>query len=79
LNDHGLVTVILRPTRRGVFFKPQHCFEREVAVKFDQREVIYDFGELDEVVPAYAITIHKSKWSEFPAVVMPLATRHYGG
>jgi exodeoxyribonuclease V alpha subunit len=35
----------------------------------------YDFGELDEI--PYAITIHKSQGSEFPAVVIPLATQHY--
>ena len=46
-------------------------------MRFDQREVIYDFGELDEVSLAYAITIHKSQGSEFPAVVIPLATQHY--
>jgi exodeoxyribonuclease V alpha subunit len=51
--------------------------EREVTVKFDQRDVVYDFGELDEVSLAYAITIHKSQGSEFPAVVIPLATQHY--
>ena len=51
--------------------------EREVTVKFDQREVVYDFGELDEVSLAYAITIHKSQGSEFPVVVIPLATQHY--
>jgi exodeoxyribonuclease V alpha subunit len=51
--------------------------EREVVVRFDQREVIYDFGELDEVSLAYAITIHKSQGSEFPAVVIPLATQQY--
>jgi exodeoxyribonuclease V alpha subunit len=51
--------------------------EREMTVRFDQRDVIYDFGELDEVVLAYAITVHKSQGSEFPAVVMPLAMQHY--
>jgi exodeoxyribonuclease V alpha subunit len=51
--------------------------EREVTVKFDQREVVYDFGELDEVALAYAITIHKSQGSEFPAIVIPLATQQY--
>ena len=51
--------------------------EREVTVKYDQREVVYDFGELDEVALAYAITIHKSQGSEFPAVVIPLATQQY--
>ena len=51
--------------------------ERELAIRFDQREVVYEFGELDEVSLAYAITIHKSQGSEFPAVVIPLATQHY--
>jgi exodeoxyribonuclease V alpha subunit len=51
--------------------------EREVTIKFDQREVTYDFGELDEIVLAYAITIHKSQGSEFPAVVIPVFTQHY--
>ena len=51
--------------------------EREIRVRFDAREVAYDFGELDEVSLAYAITIHKSQGSEFPAVVIPLATQHF--
>jgi exodeoxyribonuclease V alpha subunit len=51
--------------------------EREVTVRYDQRQVLYDFGELDEVALAYAITIHKSQGSEFPVVVIPLATQHY--
>jgi exodeoxyribonuclease V alpha subunit len=51
--------------------------DRELTVKFDQREVKYDFGELDELAPAYAITIHKSQGSEFPCVVIPIATQHY--
>jgi len=51
--------------------------ERAVTVKFDQREVAYDFGELDELSLAYAITIHKAQGSEFPAVVLPLATQHF--
>lgn len=51
--------------------------EREVTIRFDQREVVYDFGELDEVSLAYAITIHKAQGSEFPAVVTPLAMQQY--
>jgi len=51
--------------------------EREVTIRFDQREVVYDYGELDEVSLAYAITIHKSQGSEFPAVVTPLAMQQY--
>jgi exodeoxyribonuclease V alpha subunit len=51
--------------------------EHQVVVRFDDRMVKYDFVELDEVAPAYAVTIHKSQGSEFPAVVIPLATQHY--
>jgi len=51
--------------------------EREVTVSFAPREVVYDFGELDEIALAYAITIHKAQGSEFPAVVIPLAMQHY--
>jgi exodeoxyribonuclease V alpha subunit len=41
------------------------------------RLVIYGWGELDHLVPAYACTIHKSQGSEYPAVVIPLLTQHY--
>jgi exodeoxyribonuclease V alpha subunit len=51
--------------------------ERELTIRFDDRDVVYDFGELDEVSLAYAITIHKSQGSEFPVVVIPLAMQHY--
>src|SRR5262249_6551821 len=49
----------------------------ELAVDFDGREVVYVFGELDELVLAYATTIHKSQGSEYPAVVIPLMMQHY--
>jgi exodeoxyribonuclease V alpha subunit len=39
--------------------------------------VTYGFGELDTLVPAYAVTIHKSQGSEYPAVVIPVLTQHY--
>jgi exodeoxyribonuclease V alpha subunit len=51
--------------------------ERELVVRYDQRDVTYDFNELDEIALAYAITIHKSQGSEFPVVVLPLAMQHY--
>jgi exodeoxyribonuclease V alpha subunit len=51
--------------------------EQEVAVRFDERLVVYDYGELDEVSLAYAVTIHKAQGSEFPAVVIPVAMQHY--
>jgi exodeoxyribonuclease V alpha subunit len=50
---------------------------QEVVLDFDGRLVSYGFGELDEVIPAYATTIHKSQGSEYPAVVIPLSTQHY--
>jgi exodeoxyribonuclease V alpha subunit len=51
--------------------------EREVTIRFDARQVVYDFGELDEISLAYATTIHKSQGSEFPAIVIPLAMQQY--
>jgi exodeoxyribonuclease V alpha subunit len=51
--------------------------EGELSVDFDGREITYGFGELDELVLAYATTIHKSQGSEYPAVVIPLTTQHY--
>jgi exodeoxyribonuclease V alpha subunit len=49
----------------------------EMVIEFDGRPVTYGFGELDEVVLAYATTIHKSQGSEYPAVIIPLTTQHY--
>ena len=49
----------------------------ELDVSFDGRSVTYGFGELDTLVPAYAVTVHKSQGSEYPAVVMPIMTQHY--
>ena len=49
----------------------------EVTVDFDGRAVEYASGDMDELVLAFATTIHKSQGSEYPAVVIPLATQHY--
>jgi exodeoxyribonuclease V alpha subunit len=49
----------------------------EMTVDFDGRPVLYDFSDLDRLVLAYATTIHKAQGSEYPAVVIPLATQHY--
>ncbi|EFL52965.1 helicase, RecD/TraA family [Solidesulfovibrio fructosivorans JJ]] len=51
--------------------------EGELLVSFDGRSVAYDRTELDELAPAYAISIHKSQGSEYPAVVVPILTQHY--
>jgi exodeoxyribonuclease V alpha subunit len=49
----------------------------ELTARFDGRAVTYGFGELDTLVPAYAVTIHKSQGSEYPAVLIPVLTQHY--
>ena len=51
--------------------------EKCLVVRYDDRYVGYDWEELDEIVAAYAISIHKSQGSEYPAVVIPLMTQHY--
>jgi exodeoxyribonuclease V alpha subunit len=48
-----------------------------VEIDYEGRTVSYDTGELDTIALAYAITIHKSQGSEYPAVVMPVSTQHY--
>jgi len=49
----------------------------EVRVVFDEHDVVYDFEELDELLPAYATTIHKSQGSEYPCVVVVMHTAHF--
>ena len=51
--------------------------EGALTVSFEGRPVEYGFGELDELVLAYATTIHKAQGSEYPVVVIPLMTQHY--
>ena len=51
--------------------------DRTLVVNFDGRSVEYDVTELDELVHAYATTIHKAQGSEYPIVVMPVLMNHY--
>ena len=51
--------------------------EGQIHVAFDDRTVLYEFGELDEISLAYATSVHKSQGSEYPAVIIPLAMQHY--
>ena len=51
--------------------------EQELRIDYEGRLISYDFSELDEVVLAYATTIHKAQGSEYPAVVIPLMMQHY--
>ncbi len=49
----------------------------ELTVDYYGKSVCYDFDELDEITMAYAISVHKSQGSEYPAVIVPLMTQHY--
>jgi exodeoxyribonuclease V alpha subunit len=51
--------------------------DRKLTVSFDGRSVGYDFHELDDIMLSYAVSVHKSQGSEYPAVVMPVHTQHY--
>lgn len=46
-------------------------------VDYDGRLVSYDFSDLDEIVHAYAVSIHKAQGSEFPVVVIPILSQHF--
>jgi exodeoxyribonuclease V alpha subunit len=59
------------------FVKSVDPEERSMTVTFDGRPVVYDGGDIDELVLAYAMTIHKSQGSEYPAVIVILHTQHY--
>jgi exodeoxyribonuclease V alpha subunit len=50
---------------------------QEVIVQYDGRPVSYEYSELDEIVVAYAVSVHKSQGSEYPVIVMPVHTQHY--
>jgi exodeoxyribonuclease V alpha subunit len=51
--------------------------EQALVISFDGREVVYEFAGLDEIVLAYAVSVHKSQGSEYPAVVIPILIQHY--
>ena len=50
---------------------------QKVTILFDQREICYEYSEMDELILAYAISVHKSQGSEYPAVILPVMTQHY--
>lgn len=51
--------------------------EQQLLVAFDEKKVLYDFADLDELVLAYAVSIHKYQGSECPCIVMPVHTTHF--
>ncbi|MBI5248364.1 MAG: ATP-dependent RecD-like DNA helicase [Desulfomonile tiedjei] len=51
--------------------------EEEALVEYDGRTVAYHISEMDEMILAYAVTIHKAQGSEYPAVIIPMSTQHY--
>lgn len=51
--------------------------EQELFIEFDGNRVIIEASELDELGLAYAVSVHKSQGSEYPAVVMPIVTQHF--
>ncbi|MEE8461537.1 MAG: ATP-dependent RecD-like DNA helicase [Acidobacteriota bacterium] len=50
---------------------------QKVTISFDGRDVFYETSDLDEIVLAYAISVHKSQGSEYPAVIIPILMQHY--
>lgn len=51
--------------------------DQQMVVQVDEREVIYEFADLDELVLSYAVSIHKYQGSECPCIVMPIHTSHF--
>jgi exodeoxyribonuclease V alpha subunit len=51
--------------------------EQHVIVQVDEREIPYEFTDMDELLPAYAISVHKSQGNEYPCVIVPLLTQHF--
>ncbi|MCK5430985.1 MAG: AAA family ATPase, partial [Anaerolineales bacterium] len=51
--------------------------DHTMSINFEGRRVDYDWSETDQLVLAYAVSVHKSQGSEFPAIVLPLVTAHY--
>jgi exodeoxyribonuclease V alpha subunit len=51
--------------------------EEKICIQFDDRLISYELNELNEISLAYAMSIHKSQGSEYPAVIIPLVTQHY--
>lgn len=62
--DVGTVTIVSEETK-------------ELHIEFEDRTALYTFDDLDNLNLAYAITVHKSQGSEYPALVIPIVSQHY--
>jgi exodeoxyribonuclease V alpha subunit len=51
--------------------------EQEVSAQFGDREVTYDYADLNEITLAFATTIHKAQGSEYPVIILPVFMQHY--
>ena len=54
-----------------------NVIDQKIVINFDGRQVEYDFSSLDEIVHAYAVSVHKSQGSEYPVVIIPVVIQHY--
>jgi len=48
-----------------------------VTIIFDDRHIDYEYSDLEEIVLAYAVSVHKSQGSEYPVIIIPILTQHY--
>ncbi len=59
------------------FIQSINLEDGEIFILFDDRPVLYELSDLDEITPAYAMSVHKAQGSEYPIVVLPMLTQHY--
>ncbi|MBR4894275.1 MAG: ATP-dependent RecD-like DNA helicase, partial [Kiritimatiellae bacterium] len=59
------------------FVKSVDVANKSIVVTYDGKPVVYDASELDELVLSYAMTVHKSQGSEYPAIILLVHTQHY--
>ena len=77
LEEEGAVAIYHDPFVDSLTEDGHRWENQELTVSFDGRPIAYRFADLDQLVLAYAITIHKSQGSEFPVVVIPISSQHY--